>query len=186
MADAAHRRPLVAARDRRSQPSPPPLSPPGRAVIADVREARRDREGRESSAAEASAFSLPAEGRVLVIGPDRRVDRPARTAPSGDSATSTRRRGHRRGALAVASARSRLAAFNPTGEIRWALARPRVHDARWSPGGVADRLPERVEPPRDRGRTRPATGAWTAQPTSLPPGDPAQQPVVAYVSADGA
>jgi Tol biopolymer transport system component len=39
------------------------------------------------------------------------------------------------GLHAVVSTRSQLAAVRPNGEVRWTLARPRVHDARWSPSG---------------------------------------------------
>ncbi|HEX7254297.1 MAG TPA: hypothetical protein VF236_00045 [Gaiellaceae bacterium] len=110
------------------------LSPPGRAVIADVREAIGTEKVVGVPSARPALFSLPAAGRVLV------------TAPRGawvvDADGSKRRLGDYdevswspRGLHAVASTRSQLVAVTPNGQVRWTLARPRVHDARWSPSG---------------------------------------------------
>jgi hypothetical protein len=157
-------------------------SPQGRAVIADVREALGTEKVAKAPQARAAPFSLPAEGRVLV------------TAPRGvwvvEANGSKRRLGDfdeaswSPGGLAVASTRSQLAAFGPAGEVRWTLARPRVHDARWSPGEsqiaylsgsnlrvvAADKTGDR----RMDGAADVAP-AWRA----------GEEPVLAYVSAGG-
>jgi dipeptidyl aminopeptidase/acylaminoacyl peptidase len=111
------------------------LSPPGRAVIGDVRKAiGTERKVAGVPQARPALFSLPAAGRVLV------------TAPRGawvvDADGSKRRLGDYdeaswspRGLHAVVSSRSQLVAVRPNGQVRWTLARPRVHDARWSPSG---------------------------------------------------
>jgi len=159
------------------------LSPPGRAVISDVREAMGKDEVALVPQVRPAALSLPAEGRVLV------------TAPSGVwvvEANGTKRRlgdfdeaSWSPGGLAVASARSRLAAFNPTGEARWTLARPRVHDARWSPSGslIAYLSGSNLRVvAADRSGDRRVDGA-----ADLPPAwRPGEQQVVAYVDAGGA
>ena len=100
------------------------LSPPGRAVLGDIREAV----GVEK--AEPALFSLPAPGRLLV------------TADSGawvvDEDGSKRRLGSYReaswspfGRFVVASRRNELVALTPGGEVRWTLARPNVRFPRW-------------------------------------------------------
>jgi hypothetical protein len=111
------------------------LSAPGRAVINDVRDAIGTEEKVAGvPQAKPALFSLPAEGRVLV------------TAPSGVwvvSADGSRRNLGRydaaswspHGLHVVASRRSQLVALTPKGDVRWAIARPAVHDARWSPSG---------------------------------------------------
>jgi hypothetical protein len=110
------------------------LSSPGRAVIEDVREAIGTGKVAGVPQAKPALFSLPAQGRVLV------------TAPNGVwvvSADGSRRRlgdydeasWSPHGLHVVASSRSQLVALTPKGEVRWAIARPRVHDARWSPSG---------------------------------------------------
>ena len=100
------------------------LSPPGRAVLDNVREVV----GVEK--AQPALFSLPAPGRLLV------------TADSGawvvDEDGSKRRLGSYReaswspfGRFVVASRRNELVALTPGGEVRWTLARPEVSFPRW-------------------------------------------------------
>jgi hypothetical protein len=109
------------------------LSPPGRAVLDEIREAV----GVEQ--AEPALFSLPAEGRLLV------------TADSGawvvDQDGSKRLLGSYReaswspfGRFVVASRANELVALTPEGEVRWSLARPEVRFPRW--GGT--RLDTRI------------------------------------------
>ena len=100
------------------------LSPPGRAVLDEIREVV----GIEQSAP--ALFSLPAPGRLLV------------TADSGawvvDADGSKRLLGSYReaawspfGRFVVASRRNELVALTPDGEVRWTLARPDVRFPRW-------------------------------------------------------
>jgi hypothetical protein len=110
------------------------LTPPGRAVIDEVRDVVGTEKVVGIPQAKPALFSLPAEGRVLV------------TAPSGAwvvSADGSRRNLGRyeeatwspQGLFVGASKRHQLAALTPKGHVRWTLSRPRVHDARWSPSG---------------------------------------------------
>ncbi len=110
------------------------LSPQGRAVISDVRDAVGTEKVVGVPRAQPALFSLPAAGRLLT------------TAPTGSwvvAADGSKRRlgdydeasWSPRGLHVVASTRSQLAALTPQGKVRWSLARPRVHDARWSPSG---------------------------------------------------
>jgi hypothetical protein len=100
------------------------LSPPGRAVLDDIREAV----GVEGS--QPALFSLPAPGRLLVVadsgvwvvaqdGSKRRLGayRDASWSPFGR--------------FLVASRRNELVALTPDGDVRWSLARPNVRFARW-------------------------------------------------------
>jgi hypothetical protein len=100
------------------------LSPPGRAVLDDLREAV----GVEQ--AQPALFSLPAPGRMLV------------TADSG--AWVVQRDGSKRllgdyreaswspfGRFVVASRPNELVALTPEGDPRWSLARPHVRFPRW-------------------------------------------------------
>lgn len=100
------------------------LSPPGRAVLDDIREAV----GVERSAP--ALFSLPAPGRLLV------------TADSGtwvvEQDGSRRRLGDYReaswspfGRFVVASRQNELVALTPDGDVRWSLARPDVRFPTW-------------------------------------------------------
>ena len=100
------------------------LSPPGRAVLDEIREVV----GVEESAP--GLFSLPAPGRLLV------------TADSGawvvDEDGSKRLLGTYReaswspfGRFVVASRRNELVALTPKGDVRWSLARPDVRFPRW-------------------------------------------------------
>lgn len=100
------------------------LSPPGRAVLDDIREAV----GVEK--AQPALFSLPAPGRLLV------------TADSGawvvEEDGSKRLLGSYReaswspfGRFVVASRANELVALTPAGDVRWSLARPNVRFPRW-------------------------------------------------------
>jgi hypothetical protein len=100
------------------------LSPPGRAVLDDIREVV----GVENGAP--ALFSLPAQGRLLV------------TADSGawvvEQDGSKRLLGPYReaswspfGRFVVASRQNELVALTPEGEVRWSLARPDVRFPRW-------------------------------------------------------
>jgi len=101
------------------------LSPPGRAVLDEIREAV----GVEGSAP--ALFSLPTEGRLLV------------TSDAGswivDRDGSKRLLGPYReaswspfGRFVVAARRNELVTLTPEGEVRWSLARPDVRFPRWS------------------------------------------------------
>jgi WD40-like Beta Propeller Repeat len=102
-------------------------TPPGRAVLDDVRDAvlptRVER-------AQPALFSLPAPGRVLAV--------------SDAGAWVVQRDGSRRllgryeeaswspfGRFVVTSRRNELAALEPNGDVRWSLARPDVRFPRW-------------------------------------------------------
>ena len=100
------------------------LSPPGRAVLNDIREVV----GVEK--AQPALFSLPAPGRLLV------------TADSGawvvEEDGSKRLLGSYReaswspfGRFVVVSRQNELAALTPEGDMRWSLARPNVRFPRW-------------------------------------------------------
>jgi hypothetical protein len=100
------------------------LSPPGRAVLDEIREVV----GVQESAP--ALFSLPAPGRLLV------------TADSGawvvDADGSKRLLGSYReaswspfGRFVVASRQNELVALTPEGDVRWTLARPDVRFPRW-------------------------------------------------------
>jgi hypothetical protein len=100
------------------------LSPPGRAVLDEIREVV----GIER--AQPALFSLPAPGGLLV------------TSDAGawvvDRDGSKRLLGNYReaswspfGAFIVAAKRNELAALEPDGDVRWTLARPDVRFARW-------------------------------------------------------
>ncbi len=106
------------------------LSPPGRAVLDDIREVV----GVEK--AQPALFSLPAPGRLLV------------TADSGawvvDGDGSKRLLGNYReaswspfGRFVVAARANELVALTPEGDVRWSLARPSVRFPRWG-GTQAD------------------------------------------------
>lgn len=128
-----HRRPLAAAAIAVAALAAA-LSPPGRAVIKEVREAVGTEKVVGVPQAKPALFSLPAAGRVLV------------TAPSGAwivSADGSRRRlgdydeatWSPQGLFVGASKRHSLAALTPKGDDRWTLARRGVHHPRWSPSG---------------------------------------------------
>ncbi|MEX1356985.1 MAG: hypothetical protein WD981_00025, partial [Gaiellaceae bacterium] len=100
------------------------FTPPGRAVVDKVREAI----GVE--AAEQALFSLPADGRLLVVSDS------GAWAVSRDG--SKRRLGDYReascspfGRFVVVARANELAALEPDGDVRWKLARPNVHAPAW-------------------------------------------------------
>ena len=100
------------------------LSPPGRAVLDEIREVV----GVEGSAP--ALFSLPARGGCSSP-PTRACGSSTRTARSGCSATTARRRGRRSAAIVVAARANELVALTPGGTVRWSLARPDVRLPRW-------------------------------------------------------
>ena len=142
------------------------LSPPGRAVLDEIRQVV----GVEESAP--ALFSLPAPGRLLV------------TADSGvwvvDEDGSKRLLGDYReaswspfGRFVVAARANELVALTPDGTVRWSLARPDVRLPRW--GGTQDRHADRVLLPRaTAGRRRRRQGRsparWQTPRSALPCG----------------
>jgi hypothetical protein len=101
------------------------LSPPGRAVLDEVREVV----GVERS--QPALFSLPAEGRLLVASDagvwvvqqdgSKRLLGPYREASWSPF-----------GRFVVAARANELAALEPDGDVRWTLARPGVRSPRWT------------------------------------------------------
>ena len=101
------------------------LSPPGRAVLDEVREVV----GVER--AQPALFSLPASGRLLVASDagiwavqedgSKRLLGPYREASWSPF-----------GRFVVATRANELAALEPDGDVRWTLARPGVRSARWA------------------------------------------------------
>ena len=110
------------------------LSPPGRAVISDVRDAIGKDKVVGVTQAKPALFSLPAPGRVLVSAPTGawvvEADGSKRRLGDYDAASWSPQ-----GLHAVVTKQSQLVAVTPRGQVRWTLARPRVHDARWAPSG---------------------------------------------------
>lgn len=109
------------------------LSPPGRAVLGDLRESV----GVEH--AQPGLFSLPAPGRLLV------ASEAGAWVVADDG--SRRRLGDWRdaswspfGRFVVASSADELAAVEPTGKVRWSLARPQVRFPRWGGSRVDTRI----------------------------------------------
>jgi hypothetical protein len=105
------------------------LSPPGMAVLSEVRDAvlptRVER-------VERALFSLPAPGRLLVVSAERggvwvvRADGSRRRLGDYDDA-----RWSPRGRFIVATRRNALVALTPEGEERWSLARRNVGLVAW-------------------------------------------------------
>jgi hypothetical protein len=101
------------------------LSPPGRAVLDEIRETV----GIES--AQPALFSLPTSGRLLVASDagvwvvdedgSKRLLGPYREASWSPF-----------GRFVVATRENELAALEPGGEVRWTLARPGVRSPRWA------------------------------------------------------
>jgi hypothetical protein len=101
------------------------LSPPGRAVLAELRKTV----GVER--AQPALFSLPTSGRVLVASDagvwvvqadgSKRLLGPYREASWSP-----------RGRFVVAAKANELAALEPDGDVRWTLARPDVRSPRWA------------------------------------------------------
>lgn len=101
------------------------LSPPGRAVLDEIREVV----GVERS--EPALFSLPAPGRLLVTGDSGSwiVDRDGSKrllGPYREASWSPF------GRFVVAAKANELAALEPDGDVRWSLSRPDVRFPRWS------------------------------------------------------
>ena len=106
------------------------LSPPGRAVIEEVREAI----GVEG--AEPALFSLPSGGRLLVTS-ERGV---WIVQPDGSKRLLGRYREASwspNGRFVVVARANELAALDPKGNLRWSLARPAVRHPRWT-GSASD------------------------------------------------
>lgn len=109
------------------------LTPPGRAVVREVREAIGVKK------AAPALFSLPADGRLLAVTDDgawvvhrdgaRRLLGPYREASWSPS-----------GRYVVATARNQLVALEPDGDRRWSLARRTVSKARWGGSQVDTRI----------------------------------------------
>jgi hypothetical protein len=102
------------------------VSPPGRAVVDDVRKAVGIAE------AEEALFSLPSGGRLLVVSPERGtfvVRRDGSRRQLGRFEEASWSPG---GRFVVATRRNSLFALTPEGEERWSLRRPEVRFARWS------------------------------------------------------
>jgi dipeptidyl aminopeptidase/acylaminoacyl peptidase len=128
-----HRRPLAAAAIGVAVLAAA-VTPPGRAVIDEVREAVGTEKVVGVPRAKPALFSLPAKGRVLVSAPTGAwvvsADGSRRKLGDYDEATWSPR-----GLYVGVSKRSQLAAVTPKGEVRWTLSKPRVHAPRWSPSG---------------------------------------------------
>jgi hypothetical protein len=101
------------------------LSPPGRAVLDEIREVV------SVEKAQPALFSLPTSGRLLVtsdagawvVDPDgsKRLLGPYREASWSPF-----------GRFVVAARKNELVALEPDGDVRWSLARPGVRFPRWS------------------------------------------------------
>ena len=110
------------------------LTPPGRAVIDEVRDVVGTEKVVGIPQAKPALFSLPAQGRVLVSAPSGvwivSANGSRRNLGDYDEATWSPR-----GLFVGVSKRHQLAAVTPKDEVRWTLSRPNVHDPRWSPSG---------------------------------------------------
>jgi len=156
------------------------LSPPGRAVLDEIREVV----GVER--AQPALFSLPTQGRLLVVSDpgawvvqadgSRRLLGPYREATWSPSA------------LFVAATReNELAAVEPDGDVRWTLARRQVHFPRWT-GSATDTRIVYLTPSRLRVVPGDGTGdaAGPRAATTVPPAwRPGARFVVAYVDTRG-
>jgi hypothetical protein len=158
------------------------LTPPGRAVLGELREAI----GRERVTPSRPALSsLPTGGRLLVISPRGawivEKDGSKRRLGAYEEATWSPR------GLFVGATRGRtLVAITPRGDVRWSLSRERVSQPRWSPSGF------RVVY-RSRGALRLVAGDGTGDrrlsARGLDPAAPAWRPgtghVIAYADRRG-
>jgi dipeptidyl aminopeptidase/acylaminoacyl peptidase len=128
-----HRRPLAAAAIGAAVLAAA-ITPPGRAVIDEVREAVGTEKVVGVPQAKPALFSLPTQGRVLVSAPTGAwvvsADGSRRKLGDYDEATWSPR-----GLFVGVSKRHQLAAVTPKGVVRWTLSKPRVHAPRWSPSG---------------------------------------------------
>jgi hypothetical protein len=109
------------------------VSPPGRALVREVREVVGVKE------AEEALFSLPTSGRLLVVSDDgawivRRDGSRRLLGPYGEASWSPT------GRYVVGAGRNVLVALEPDGDTRWSLARRNVRLPRW--GG--DRFDTRI------------------------------------------
>jgi hypothetical protein len=128
-----HRRPLAAASIGVAL-LVAALSPPGRAVIRDVRQAVGTEKVVGVRHSKPALFSLPAAGRVLVSAPSGvwvvSADGSRRNLGAYDEATWSPH-----GLHVGAVKRNQLVALTPVGELRWVLSRPGVRHPRWAPSG---------------------------------------------------
>ncbi len=128
-----HRRPLAAASIGVAL-LVAALSPPGRAVIRDVRKAVGTEKVVGVPQSKPALFSLPAKGRVLVSAPSGvwvvAADGSRRNLGAYDEATWSPH-----GLHVGAVKRNQLVALTPAGELRWVLSRPGVRHPRWAPSG---------------------------------------------------
>jgi hypothetical protein len=101
------------------------LSPPGRAVLDEIREAV----GVER--AQPALFSLPAPGRLLVASDAGVwvVQRDGSKRLLGDYREAS---WSPFGRFVIAARENELAALEPDGHVRWTLARPGAHSPRWT------------------------------------------------------
>lgn len=108
------------------------VSPPGRAVVDQVREVV----GVERSAP--ALFALPS-GRILATSADGvwvvEHDGKKRLLPGSREASWSPF-----GRFVVTARRNELAALEPDGDVRWTLARPDVRDARWTGSATDTRI----------------------------------------------
>lgn len=109
------------------------LSPPGRAVVDHVRRAV----GIDHS--QAALFSLPTQGRLLVVSGSGvwvvQPDGSRRLIGAYDEASWSPL-----GRFVVAARRNELAALDADGSVRWTLARPLVRFPRWSGSATDTRI----------------------------------------------
>ena len=158
------------------------ISPAGAAVRHWVRDAVEP--AREPAAP--ALTSLPAPGGLLVDSA-RGPGSSARTARSGCSAPIDESSWSPRGLYVAATSRHELAAVDPLGEVRWALARGGpVHE----PGLVTGRLPGRLSERRAScgwsPATGPVTGGWRApSPTVAPAWEPGSPHLLSFVAPGG-
>jgi hypothetical protein len=128
-----HRRPILAAAVAVAVLAAV-ASPPGTAVLREVRKAVGTEKVVGIPQARPALFSLPAPGRVLVAAPSGvwivAAGGSRRNLGDYDEATWSPR-----GLYVGASKRHQLAALTPKGEVRWALSRPLVQHPRWAPSG---------------------------------------------------
>jgi hypothetical protein len=158
------------------------LSPPGRAVLGELRESV----GVEH--AQPALFSLPAPGRLLV------ASEAGAWVVADDG--SRRRLGEWReaswspfGRFVVATSPTELAALEPDGKTRWSLARPRVRFARWGGSRVDTRIAylsgSRLRVVAGDGTGDVAQDARPAAAQVAPAWRPGARHVLAYVTAGG-
>jgi hypothetical protein len=112
------------------------LTPPGRALLHEAREAvgTERKVVRGVPQARPAPFALPTDGRVLVSAPSGAWivanDGSRRKLGDYDQATWSPR-----GLFVGASKRHQLAALTPMGGLRWTISQPRIRHPRWAPSG---------------------------------------------------